>query len=99
MTAALEHLVRSRCASTFSFTNLFRNVPIPVMSISTTSPAFRLGEAPSVPIQITSPGDSVKYFDSSTRNGTTPKIMSLVWKRPVSLPLTRITVSILVEIG
>src|SRR2546421_11666266 len=65
------------------------------MSISTTSPAFRLGEAPSVPIQITSPGDNVKYFDSSTRNGTTPKIMSLVWKRPVSLPLTLITVSIL----
>ena len=46
---------------TFSATNLFRNVPIPVMSISTTSPAFKLGEAPSVPIQITSPGDSVKY--------------------------------------
>jgi len=68
---------------------------MPVMSISTTSPCLRSGEAPSVPIQITSPGHSVKYFVSSTRNGTMPKIMSLVRKRPVSLPLTRITVSIL----
>ena len=68
---------------------------MPVMSISTTSPAFRSGEAPSVPIQITSPGHSVKYLVSSTMNGTTPKIMSLVWKRPVSLPLTLMAVSIL----
>src|SRR6478735_9944678 len=49
---------------------------MPVMSISTTSPCLMSGEAPSVPIQITSPGHSVKYFVSSIRNGTTPKIMS-----------------------
>ena len=48
-----------------------------------------------MPIQITSPGHSVKYFVSSTMNGTMPKIMSLVRKRPVSLPLTRMMVSIL----
>jgi len=62
----------------FSATNLLRRVPIPVMSISTTSPDFRSGEAPSVPIQITSPGHSVKYLVSSTMNGSMPKIMSLV---------------------
>ncbi len=48
-----------------------------------------------MPIQITSPGHSVKYLVSSTMNGTMPKIMSLVWKRPVSLPLTLTMVSIL----
>src|SRR6185436_17179020 len=90
---ALEEIVRGRVAAhagTASATNLLRKVPIPVISISTVSPALISGEAPSVPIQITSPGHSVKYFVSSTMNGTMPKIMSLVWKRPVSLPLTRI---------
>jgi len=77
-----------------SRTNLLRKVPTPVMSISTTSPCLMSGEAPSVPIQITSPGHSVKYFVNSTRNGTTPKIMSLVRKRLLSLPLTRTMVSI-----
>src|SRR4029453_17545441 len=46
----------------FSATNLLRSVPMPVMSTSTTSPAFRSGEVPSVPIQITSPAHRVKYF-------------------------------------
>src|SRR6266849_4041136 len=78
-----------------SATNRLRSVPMPVISISTTSPAFRSGEAPSVPIQITSPGHSVKYFVSSTMNGLMPKIMSLVRKRLLSLPFTFTTVSIL----
>jgi L-lactate dehydrogenase (cytochrome)/(S)-mandelate dehydrogenase len=39
-----------------SATNGLRSVPIPVISTSTTSPAFKLGEVPSVPIQMTSPG-------------------------------------------
>src|SRR6478609_930897 len=82
-------------AHRFSPTNRFRNVPMPVMSISTTSPALRSGDAPSVPIQITSPGHSVKYFVSSTMNGLMPKIMSLVRKRLLSLPFTFTMVSIL----
>src|SRR5215475_10614925 len=99
--AAHFHLVPSTWSLLFgpfylaSATNLLRSVPIPVISISTTSPALRSGEAPSVPIQITSPGHSVKYLVSSTMNGTMPKIMSLVLKRPVSLPLTLMMVSIL----
>src|SRR4051794_21049633 len=68
---------------------------MPVISTSTTSPAFRSGDAPSVPIQMTSPGHSVKYFVSSTMNGTTPKIMSLVRKRLLSFPFTLTMVSIL----
>src|SRR6185437_9231323 len=93
---ALEKIMRGRVAAhRFSATNLLRKVPMPVISISTTSPAFRSGEAPSVPIQITSPGHSVKYLVSSTMNGTMPKIISLVWKRPVSLPLTLMMVSAL----
>src|SRR5579863_10246280 len=78
----------------FSATNLLRSVPMPVISISTTSPALILGEAPSVPIQITSPGHRVKYFVISTMNSLIPKIMSLVWKRLLSLPFSRTTVSI-----
>src|SRR5665213_3705045 len=98
---AFEEIMRGRVAAhawlpgAFSATNLLRSVPMPVMSISTTSPSLMSGEAPSVPIQITSPGQRVKYLVSSTMNGTTPKIMSLVWKRPVSLPLTLMMVSIL----
>src|SRR6201991_2498262 len=94
---AFEKVMRGGIAGhyRFSATNLLRSVPMPVISISTTSPALRSGEAPSVPIQITSPGCSVKYFVSSTMNGTMPKIMSLVRKRPVSLPFTFTTVSIL----
>src|SRR5579872_2936359 len=61
-----------------SATNLLRSAPIPVISISTTSPCLRFGEAPSVPIQITSPGQSVKYLVISTRNSLMPKSMSLV---------------------
>src|SRR5438128_9867551 len=94
---AFEEIMRGRVAAhryRFSATNLLRNVPIPVMSISTTSPSLMSGEAPSVPIQITSPGHSVKYFVSSTMNGAMPKMRSLGRKRPVSLPLTRIAVSI-----
>src|SRR5580692_4383782 len=72
-----------------SATNLLRSVPMPVMSISTTSPALIFGEAPSVPIQITSPGHSVKYFVISTMNSRIPKIISLVWKRLLSLPFNR----------
>ena len=45
-----------RAPVTASATNGLRNVPIPVISTSTTSPAFMFGEVPSVPIQITSPG-------------------------------------------
>src|ERR1700704_1917874 len=71
-----------------SATNLLRKVPMPVISISTTSPALRSGDAPSVPIQITSPGHSVKYFVSSTMNGLMPKIMSLVRKRLLSFEMT-----------
>src|SRR5262245_49944075 len=92
-----EEVMRGRVAGHAywpSRTKRLRKVPMPVMSISTKSPCFRSGEAPSVPIQITSPGHSVKYLVSSTRNGTMPKIISLVRKRPVSLPLTRMTVSI-----
>src|SRR6185437_488323 len=93
----LEEVVRSGVTGhyRFSATNLLRSVPMPVISISTTSPALMSGDAPSVPIQITSPGHSVKYLVSSTMNGTMPKIISLVWKRPVSLPLTLMMVSIL----
>src|SRR5579872_1624893 len=79
----------------FSATNLLRSVPMPVISISTSSPALMFGEAPSVPIQITSPGHSVKYFVISTMNSLTPNSMSLVRKRLVSLPFTRTMVSIL----
>ena len=39
-----------------------RNVPMPWISISHTSPGFILRGAPSVPIQITSPGYSVQYL-------------------------------------
>ena len=39
-----------------SATNGLRRVPRPVISTSTTSPALRSGELPSVPIQIMSPG-------------------------------------------
>src|SRR3977135_2271407 len=87
----LPYAVRLPCA--VSRTNRLRKVPMPVISISTTSPCLRSGEAPSVPIQITSPGHSVKYFVNSTTNGTTPKIMSLVRKGPVPLPFTFTTVS------
>ena len=82
-------------AGAVSATNRLRKVPMPVISISTTSPALRSGDAPSVPIQITSPGHSVKYFVSSTMNGLMPKIMSLVRKRLLSLPFTLTMVSIL----
>ena len=78
-----------------SATNLLRKVPIPVISISTTSPALMSGEAPSVPIQITSPGHNVKYFVISTMKALMPKIMSLVRKRLLSLPFSRTMVSIL----
>src|SRR5579871_4624026 len=93
----LQEVMRGRMTAhaAFSATNLLRRVPIPVISTSTTSPALILGEAPSVPIQITSPGHSVKYFVISTMNTLTPKIISLVWKRLLSLPLTRTMVSIL----
>ena len=87
------HALRS--AGGVSATNRLRKVPMPLISISTTSPALRSGEAPSVPIQITSPGHSVKYFVSSTMNGLMPKIMSLVRKRLLSLPFTLTMVSIL----
>ena len=40
----------------FSATNGLRRVARPVISTSTTSPALRSGELPSVPIQIMSPG-------------------------------------------
>src|SRR4051812_13695026 len=85
---------RGVAAHARSATKRLRSTPMPVISISTTSPTLMSGEAPSVPIQITSPGHSVKYFVSSTINGTTPKIMSLVRKRPVSLPFTLTMVSI-----
>jgi hypothetical protein len=39
-----------------SRTKGLRKVPMPVISISQTSPCFRLAGAPSVPIQTTSPG-------------------------------------------
>src|SRR5438128_12675636 len=94
---AFEEIMRGRVAAhryRFSATNLLRSVPMPVMSISTTSPALMSGEAPSVPIQITSPGHSVKYFVSSTMNGLMPKIMSLVRKRLLSLPFSFTMVSI-----
>src|SRR5690348_4220892 len=78
-----------------SATNLFRKVPIPVISISTTSPAFRSGDVPSVPIQMTSPGHSVKYFVISTMKSLMPKIISLVRKRLLSLPFNLTMVSIL----
>src|SRR5579863_3940982 len=90
-----KEMMRGRMAAHGSATNVLRSVPMPVISTSTVSPALMLGEAPSVPIQITSPGHSVKYFVISTMNAFTPKIMSLVWKRLVSLPLTRTIVSIL----
>src|SRR3954451_12016099 len=92
---SLEKIMRRRVAAhAASATKRLRSVPMPVISISTTSPALISGEAPSVPIQITSPGHSVKYLVSSTMNGTMPKIMSLVRKRPVSLPFTLMMVSI-----
>src|SRR4051794_21228567 len=91
---AFEEVMRSGVAAhAVSATNLLRSVPMPGISISTTSPALMSGEAPSVPIQITSPGHSVKYLVSSTMKGLIPKIMSLVRKRPVSLPLTFTMVS------
>src|SRR6202171_4348077 len=97
-----EEMVRGRVPAhalrfpgAVSLTKRLRKVPMPVISISTTSPALRSGEAPSVPIQITSPGHSVKYFVSSTMNGLMPKIMSLVRKRLLCLPFTRTMVSIL----
>src|SRR5262245_56115444 len=40
----------------YSATTLLRSVPIPVMSISHTSPGFMLRGEPSVPIHMTSPG-------------------------------------------
>src|SRR4029077_1304810 len=98
---AFEEIMRGRVAAhavlpgEVSATNLLRKVPTPVISISTTSPALRSGELPSVPIQITSPGHNVKYFVISTMNSLMPKIMSLVWKRLLSLPFRRTTVSIL----
>src|SRR5436305_12586974 len=91
---AFEEVMRGGAAAhAVSATKVLRSVPMPVSSISTTSPALMSGEAPSVPIQITSPGQRVKYFVSSTMNGTMPKIMSLVRKRPVSRPFTFTMVS------
>src|SRR5207245_7876159 len=58
----------TRLPGAVSLINRLRRVPIPVISISTTSPSLRSGEAPSVPIQITSPGHSVKYLVNSTMN-------------------------------
>src|SRR5579859_2094289 len=43
-----------------SRTKRLRRTPRPVSSTSTTSPCTRLGEVPSVPIQITSPGYRVR---------------------------------------
>src|SRR3954468_4471544 len=93
---AFEKVMRGGVAAhAVSAMKVLRSVPMPVSSISTVSPALMSGAAPSVPIQITSPGHSVKYFVSSTMNGTMPKIMSLVRKWPVSLPFTFMMVSIL----
>ena len=47
---------RGRTRRYFSATKGLRNVPMPVISTSTTSPDFKLGEVPSVPIHMTSPG-------------------------------------------
>ena len=45
-----------RKAPSYSLTTGLERVPTPVISISTTSPFLRFSEAPSVPIQMTSPG-------------------------------------------
>jgi hypothetical protein len=42
-------------------TTLFLNTPIPLISISHTSPGFMFSGMPSVPIHITSPGSMVQY--------------------------------------
>src|SRR3954469_17014163 len=47
---------RRQSARYVAATNVLRRLPMPVISMSTTSPDLRSGETPSVPIQTTSPG-------------------------------------------
>src|SRR5215468_624350 len=55
-------MVCARCASAYSSTTTeFLRVPMPLISISTTSPGRMFGVAPSAPSQTTSPGESVLY--------------------------------------
>jgi hypothetical protein len=48
-----------------SATTLFLNTPIPLISISHTSPGFMFSGMPSVPIHITSPGSMVQCLLTS----------------------------------
>src|SRR5260370_33173366 len=65
-----KEMMRGRVAAhallpgAFSPTNRLRKLPIPVISISTTSPALWSGEAASGPTQITAPGHRLKQFIS-----------------------------------
>src|ERR1700722_15630821 len=74
LAAELEQGQRHR-AHIPSRTSGLRKVPMPVISISHTSPCFRVRGAPSVPIQTTSPGYSVRYCDIRLMNFATPWIM------------------------
>src|SRR5260370_21739541 len=50
-----------------SRTSGFLRVPMPVISISQTSPCFGFAGVPSVPIHTTSPGESVRYWHMRLR--------------------------------
>ena len=49
----------------YSATTGFLSTPIPLISISHTSPGFMFSGTPSVPIHITSPGSMVQYLLTS----------------------------------
>jgi len=65
---AVPHLrcTATRCSACgthyHSATTLFLSTPIPLISISHTSPTFLFDGTPSVPIHITSPGMMVQYL-------------------------------------
>ena len=56
---------RAASGTHHSATTLFLSTPIPLISISHTSPGFMFDGTPSVPIHITSPGSMVQYLLTS----------------------------------